>query len=51
VPHHAGLRLYERVAFQWSCHTIAAACRNAGEVFAVSALAFGSIRIWTFPSS
>ena len=22
LPHHAGLRPYERVAFQWSCHTI-----------------------------
>ena len=21
-PHHAGLRPYERVAFQWSCHTL-----------------------------
>jgi hypothetical protein len=25
LPHHAGLRPYERVAFQWSCHTIGAA--------------------------
>jgi hypothetical protein len=25
LPHHAGLRPYERVAFQWSCHTVAAA--------------------------
>jgi hypothetical protein len=23
LPHHVGLRPYERVAFQWSCHTIA----------------------------
>jgi hypothetical protein len=23
LPHHAGLRPYERVAFQWSCHTVA----------------------------
>lgn len=22
LPHHAGLRPYERVAFQWSCHTL-----------------------------
>ena len=22
LPHHAGLRPYERVAFQWSCHTV-----------------------------
>ena len=22
LPHHAGLRPYDRVAFQWSCHTI-----------------------------
>ncbi len=22
LPHHAGMRPYERVAFQWSCHTI-----------------------------
>jgi hypothetical protein len=25
LPHHAGLRPYERVAFQWSCHTVDAA--------------------------
>lgn len=24
VPYHAGMRPYEQVAFQWSCHTIAA---------------------------
>lgn len=24
LPHHVGLRPYERVAFQWSCHTISA---------------------------
>ncbi len=24
LPHHPGLRPYERVAFQWSCHTIRA---------------------------
>lgn len=24
VPYHAGMRPYERVAFQWSCHTIEA---------------------------
>jgi len=22
VPYHAGMRPYEQVAFQWSCHTI-----------------------------
>lgn len=22
LPHHAGLKPYERVAFQWSCHTV-----------------------------
>ena len=22
LPHHAGMRPYERVAFQWSCHTL-----------------------------
>jgi hypothetical protein len=25
LPHHAGLRPYEHVAFQWSCHTVDAA--------------------------
>ena len=25
LPYHAGLRPYERVAFQWSCHTVDAA--------------------------
>lgn len=25
LPHHAGLHPYERVAFQWSCHTVSAA--------------------------
>jgi hypothetical protein len=24
VPYHAGMRPYEQVAFQWSCHTVAA---------------------------
>lgn len=24
LPHHAGLKPYERVAFQWSCHTVQA---------------------------
>lgn len=24
IPHHVGLHPYERVAFQWSCHTVAA---------------------------
>jgi hypothetical protein len=24
LPHHAGLHPYERVAFQWSCHTLSA---------------------------
>ncbi len=24
LPHHPGLRPYERVAFQWSCHTVCA---------------------------
>ena len=40
LPHHAGLRPYERVAFQWSCHTVDAASRlthaewlNAGRDF------------------
>jgi hypothetical protein len=27
LPYHAGLRPYERVAFQWSCHTVDAADR------------------------
>lgn len=29
LPHHAGLRPYERVAFQWSCHTMQADGRIA----------------------
>ena len=40
LPHHAGLRPYERAAFQWSCHTVDAAGRlthaewlNAGRDF------------------
>ncbi len=30
VPHHKGMRPYEKVAFQWSCHTIVS--KDSGEL-------------------